>query len=204
MWQINTVFLLLLVVLTVNNVGGVYVSINSTTGNLLSIDATTYFQQLQNGFASTNYSLWVTSNTQGCSTLIDTHYNTMNNENAYTIEDWCYFLYDYGNYGAFALDLSIHDLQAFATRAFLTNVWSPPLDCGIVWTRMQQTILIPVVQMVGFQDPLYLSASGFGVTVDFLCRVPGSPLADFGVCTGTQFIELLQLNPGLSNIAQIV
>lgn len=173
---------------------GLYLGIDTTSGLLVPIDVSTYFQ-LAAEDRPQSFGLWPNSVDEAtgahCTQEVDALYTA--HDQRYRIDDWVYIEHDFQEFGGISIVMSIYDLQEFVSYAHRVGAWLQPNNCQSIWSVIQNHGIVPVLNQLGSQHRPTLSARENGFVVDFRCK-PDDQSA-YHPCSSTDLYNLLEAHP---------
>lgn len=151
-------------------VDAVYLKINTNTKNLTPVDTETYFLP---STPKEDYGLWprldpFAETPLTCTTEVDAQF--IPSVSLYTIQNWYRAEIDYGDVGAFLLELHIIDLKKFVDAGFAANIWEHPKDCTDIFSRLEENLLKPLTRKLGNFIYQEFTIQENGILLEFRCK----------------------------------
>lgn len=189
-------------ILFFSNAEGIYISINSTNGQLNVIDLQKYYTNpIYQSYVEATSFPWIriTVNdpyavyTKTCQTLVDVQYSS--SLDLYYIDQWVLSPFHYPNRGDILLVVNIVDFATFARLCFQYDVFinSGHGTCEDLWDNLYQAFIKPTLSEMSQTDLPGMHGISDGLEIQFLCRFPNEPL--YSVCSESNYLFIQEITP---------
>lgn len=198
-------FLFFFLILLFSNASGIYISINSTNGQLNVVDLQKYYTNpTYQAYVQSTSLPWIqitvndpyTVYSKTCQNLIDVQYSS--SADLYYIDQWILSPYHYPNRGDILLVVNIVDFETFAYLCFQSGVYNTnaqsSINCENLFDNIYQLFIEPIRAEISSNTDLPgMHIISDGLEIQYLCRFPNDPL--YSVCSERNFLYIQEITP---------